>query len=164
LSSDALRNPGKDDINEVIMSANMKSVTNKLHDYASSQIDEFERGLKKIIHDAALDFSDVQVREVMNVAFQLLRERGEFSQKHIDALETCRKAPELNPSAETLEAWVEQFYTKARDCLHGLYYDGIEFEDERVKEAFDVGFRLLKLYDEYENRALDHIIEKVKTR
>jgi hypothetical protein len=38
------------------MSANMKSVTNKLHDYASSQIDEFERGLEKIIDDAALDF------------------------------------------------------------------------------------------------------------
>jgi hypothetical protein len=56
LSSDALRNPGKDEINEVIMSANMKSVTNKLHDYASSQIDEFERGLEKIIDDAALDF------------------------------------------------------------------------------------------------------------
>ena len=111
-----------------------------------------------------LIFFDVQVREVMNVAFQLLRERGKFSQNHIDALRTCGKAPERNPSAETLGAWVEHFYTKAHDRLQGLFYDGIEFDDERVKEAFDVGSRLLTLYDEYENCALEHIIEKVKTR
>ena len=44
--------------------------------------------------------------------------------------------------------------------------DGIEFEDESVKEAFDVGFKILNLYSEYENRILLHIIDtaQAKTR
>jgi hypothetical protein len=146
------------------MSNNVKTGSDKLDDCASFLINEFERGLEKIIDDAALDFSDVQVREVMNVAFLLLRERGEFSQKHIDASETCRKTPEQYPTAETLESWVEQFRIKAHDRLRGLLYDGIEFEDERVKEAFDVGFRLLTLYNEYEKRALLDLLKEISKK
>jgi hypothetical protein len=67
-------------------------------------------------------------------------------------------------NAPTVSVGAEKFYTKAHDRLCGLTDDGIEFEEERVKEAFDVGFRLLKLYDEYENLILEDILEKVKAK
>jgi hypothetical protein len=163
LSSDALRNPGKDDINEVIMSDNVKSGSNKLRDYASSPIDEYERACQQIMDDAALDLSDVQVNEVIQFALELLRERTELLE---NALETCRKTPKQHPSYETLESWIERFYAKCHNRLRSLRDDGIEFEDESVKEAFDVGFKILNLYSEYENRILLHIIDtaQAKTR
>jgi hypothetical protein len=143
------------------MSDNVKMPSNKTHDYVSSQIDHYERTFQRIIDDAALDLSDVQVNAVMEFAFELFRERSEFSEKHMHALETCRETPDQYPSAETLESWVKQLSTRAHDWLRGLRDDGIEFDDKWVQEALDLGFRLLKLYDDHEAGVLRHILVTV---
>ena len=72
------------------MSDNVKTGSDKPHDYASSPIDEYERACQQIMDDAALDLSDVQVNEVIQFAFELLRERTELLE---NALKTCRKPP-----------------------------------------------------------------------
>jgi hypothetical protein len=145
------------------MSDDAKTESDKPRDYASSPIDEYERACRQIMDDAALDLSDVQVNEVMKFAFELLHERTDLLK---NALETCRKTPKQHPSYETLESWIERFYAKCHNRLRSLRDDGIEFEDGSVKEAFDVGFKILNLYSEYENRILLHIIDaaQAKTR
>jgi hypothetical protein len=114
----------------------------------------------KIMDDAALDFTDVQVRDVVDAMFEMLRERTELSGRIVDAYHACDTTAELDQVEETIEQWLEQVATKERDRLRGLWDDGIEFEDERVKEAFDVGVRLLKLYDEHVIRALRPLLER----
>jgi hypothetical protein len=130
-------------------------------DYEAVQNAEFERAFQEILDDAALDMSDVQVGAVMNAMFEMLHDRGEFLDKHIDAFETCRKTREQYPSAAETDAWAEIVDTKARNRLRGLRDDGIEFEDERVQDALDVGAKLLKLYDEYVARILGYIQETI---
>jgi hypothetical protein len=137
------------------MTENMKSRLN------TPEVHDLERVLDDVIDDAALDFSDVQVASVMNVMFDLLRDRSNFLQKHIDALETSRKTPDQYPSAEECDSWVKEIETKTHNRLRGLIYDGIDFEDKRVQEAFDVGCRLLKLCDDYVHRPMLDLLKGI---
>jgi hypothetical protein len=93
--------------------------------------------------------------------FDLLRDRSNFLQKHIDALETSRKTPDQYPSAEECDSWVKEIETKTHNRLRGLIYDGIDFEDKRVQEAFDVGCRLLKLCDDYVHRPMLDLLKGI---
>jgi hypothetical protein len=124
--------------------------------------DNFEQHLEDMLEEAALNFSDVQVRAVMDVMFELLRERFNFVLKHTNALQRCRKVPDRYPSDATLKSWINQVETKQHQRFRDLIYDGIDFEDERVKEAFDVGCRLLRAFDEAVTGPLQDIIDQVE--